>query len=310
MDPRPYERLSENPDFQEFIMEMVTRLGLTERERTLLQTPESYQEFAKCFVTPGADPHFNFGLYNLSGDTYVVGAIVTYFLTKIQYAQEVKEKRLSAKIPKEKFKPSSKLVDYFSKLKAKYVSIKVFNDISKLYGFEEFIVMGQRDQDDDLNDRIASDCLLAFMGCFELIVDRYVSMNRSHIYVKRFVNTMFDQLGVNYHPHNVYDYVTLLKETNDFTQPQNSSGYRYEVGQDKNDPNTTVLERVEYRNGIKNTKEKKRIEEVGIIYQRSEESKIVMSQRAYEWIKRLPDRPISTIRLHPTAEELNIEYLC
>lgn len=307
MDPRPFNQLSENHDFQEFIMEMLTRLGLREDEREFLQNPYCYQEFAKCFVTPGADSHFNFGLYNLAGDTYVVGAIVTYFLSKIQHAQDIKEKRLKSKIPKEQFKPSSKLVDYFSKLKAKYVSSKVFNEISKLYGFEDFIVMGPRDQEDDLNDRIASDCLLAFMGCFELLVDRFILMNRSHIYVKKFVNTMFDQLGVNYHPNNVYDYVTLLKETNDFTQPLLSNGYRFEVGQDNNDPNTTILKKIEYRNGAKI--DRGQIYELGTINQRSEESKIIMSRLAYEWIKRDKKRT-EPIRFPPTAEELNIESLC
>ena len=44
---------------------------------------------------------------------------------------------------------------------------------------------------------------------------------------------------------------------------------------------------------------------------RSEESKIEMSRRAYEWIKTNPDRiRMNSIRYCPTPEELNIESLC
>lgn len=313
---RPYEIIAVRDGFEDFIKEIMIRLGVKEEDFSLLFSAENKEknikEFAKCFVTPNADPHINYSIYNVAGGTYLNGGIVMFFLSAIQKSQEEKKRTTPS------FKPSPKLVDYFSKLKAKYVSNKEFEKISKYYGFDEFIIYGDHDPINDIKQSILSNSLQAFFGCFELLVDRYVRMHCSHIYISRFVTYIFNTLQINYHPSNVYDIITLLKESNDVLYPllrnqynQNiQKGTRYEVDVNKDDPNEFVLYKVDYQ--YTKPIQKTIVTDV-LSISKSDENKKIISQRAYDWIKEKiqpPPKRSSSVILPPTPEELNIELLC
>ena len=88
---RPYEIIAAREGFEEFIKEIMLRLGVKEEDFSLLFSDENKEqnikEFAKCFVTPNADPHINYSIYNVVGGTYLSGGIVMYFLSEIKKAQ-------------------------------------------------------------------------------------------------------------------------------------------------------------------------------------------------------------------------------
>lgn len=235
---RVYETVSINPRFRTFINDLIMRMGLSEADLKVLFSPvnenNNYKEFAKCFVTKQADQFYNYEVYELLGDACLNNSIITYLFHQINAAQE--QKRLHDPT----FRPSVQLTDYFNKLKAACISAKELDDIAKRLGFEDFLVKGNL-SGDPRNlftdpDKMYSDSLEAFVGCFEVLADRYLEHHYSHHYVSNFVNYIFNNRKIPYHPDMLYDYITLLKETNDYLRREHNSQYLL-----KNDSNVTYL---------------------------------------------------------------------
>lgn len=208
-----YERIAANPEFREFMIDILTRMGLTDHELGLLFSSKSidtnYKEFAKCFVTKAVDPHYNYEVYELAGDVCLNNSIVMYLLSSINAAQDQRKQRDPA------FKPSSMLTDYFNKLKAYYISKFYLKDLYHQFGFHKFLVKpGVRDLKVD-QDKCYSDSFEAFIGCFEVLCDRHLDDHYSHRYVSNFIKYIFNMKRVNYSPSLIYEPITLLKETND-----------------------------------------------------------------------------------------------
>ena len=307
-----YQLVASKPEFRVFVLEMLQRLGVSEYQ--LCDKRAVMLEFAKCFVTPNADPHFNYGLYHIAGGTYLNGSITMFFLEQIQKAiSRKKRENEQVGIP---FKPSTMIVDYFTRLKAKYISNNEFTTISQLYGFEEFIQY-EKDRDGKEirylvnGENIESSVFQAFMGCFECIVDRYVENYHSHMYTSNFVTTIFKQLEINYQPSHVYDIITLLKETNDYVKLTKNVQYQIEqipptlpYTYVKKDNKKDFLDI--YSAYILTPDGKTILQQIPIgQLPKSEENLIIMSQRLYDWLKSEGIR----VRSPPTVEELNIDFL-
>jgi hypothetical protein len=224
-----------------------------------------------------------------------------------QKVRESREKLASIK----EFEPDTRTVDYFNKLKAKYVSTKEYAYMATRLGFLDFIVMGPRDVHEE-QEAILEDCLEAFFGCFEMIIDRYVEMNYSHHYVASFMAYMSQARHINYHPDILYDYITLLKETNDMTKndallPNGTiqPGFKHELFFDNNASAWYV-----FYIDVK-TNHRNRIYEVPTINNKSKASQAEMSKRVLEYLKKNQAKfPTMKIKMAPTPEELGIEELC
>lgn len=310
--PLRYDELGQVGDFREFIRDLLLRMGLTDEQLDILFSARNrdmnFNEFAKCFITRSADPMYNYEMYELTGDTCLNKAIVMYFFKVLQSVQE--RKRLREEEKGRIYHPDVRLVDYFNKLKAAYISTKVFSDIARRLGFSDFIQLGPRDVRDEM-DSILEDSFEAFFGCFEILVDRYIQPHYSHHYVSSYVTYLFGSRHINYHPDIIYEPITLLKETNDatsrgFTNPSTgvtTPGYKHEVIYDEID---SLL--IAYH--INDKKKRTRIHEIAPIYNKSKPSQVIMAKRVLEYLKRYPDRfATQQIRAPPTLEELGLEEL-
>jgi dsRNA-specific ribonuclease len=232
-----YASKAQRADFREFINDLLLRMGLKEADLTLIFNKdhgnENYGEFAKCFITKNADPVYNYEVYELAGDGCINNAIIMYLFHKINSAQEGRRARDAARGMV--FKPNANVTDYFNKLKAMYISSKEFHDIAVRLGFDDYVEFGsaatRNPHDHRANadpDKILADSLEAFIGCFEVLGDRYLKHHYSHHYVSNFVNYIMNSRKVNYHPDYIYmDAITLLKETNDAFRFYSNPPYQY-----------------------------------------------------------------------------------
>lgn len=309
--PVRFDVLGKGETFREFIKDLLLRIGLTEDHLLILfsdtNRDKNFNEFAKCFITRSADAMYNYEMYELTGDTCLNKAVVMYFFKVLQSVQE--RKRLKEESEGRTFRPDVRLVDYFNKLKALYISTKIYSDIAKRIGFGEFIQMGPRDVRDEM-DAILEDSFEAFFGCFEIIVDRYIQPHYSHHYVSNFINYIFGSRHINYNPDLLYDYITLLKETNDatdrgFTNPETRefrAGYKHEVHFDVASESLVAYYVMD--------RKKTRIPEIAPIFNKSKPSQTIMAKRVLEYLKRHPERfATQQIRTAPTLEELGLEEL-
>jgi len=308
-----YQTLGKNPDFRDFITDIIIRMGLSSEDINKLFHPDSItttmNEFAKCFVTRAADERYNYEMYELTGDSCLNKAVVMYFYTVLQSTLERKKDK------EEKqgriFHPDVRMVDYFNKLKALYISTKEYYDIADRLGFREFLQLGPRDVRDEI-DKLLEDSLEAFIGCFEVMVDRCIQPYYAHQFVANFVKSIFTSRHINYHPDLLYDSITLLKETNDQTRQEIvssdgsiSGGYKYDYIHDKQS-NLLHAYSITLRTGAKT-----RIVEIESIYGNSKQNQVSMARRILNYLKRNPERfPPKTIKCPPTPEELGIEEIC
>ena len=223
-----YVTKAQRADFREFINDLLYRMGLKDSDLALIfnkdHGDDNYGEFAKCFVTKHADAVHNYEVYELAGDACINNAIIMYLFHKINSAQE--NRRARDKARGIQFKPNGNVTDYFNKLKAMCISAKEFNDISIRLGFEDYLELGNKDSVPYNYDplKIKGDSLEAFIGCFEVLGNRYLAHHYSHHYVSNFVNYIMNSKKVKYHPSNfnLFDPVTLLKETNDAFRNRNN----------------------------------------------------------------------------------------
>lgn len=236
-----YATKAQRADFREFINDLLLRMGLKEADLALIFNKEhgndNYGEFAKCFITKNADAIYNYEVYELAGDACINNAIIMYLFHKINSAQESRRARDASRGIV--FKPNANVTDYFNKLKAMCISSKEFHDIAVRLGFDDYIELGspaaRNPHDHRANadpDKILADSLEAFIGCFEVLGDRYLKHHYSHHYVANFINYIMNSRKVNYHPNNLWDAITLLKETNDAFRFRLNPPYQYVLEND------------------------------------------------------------------------------
>ena len=304
----PYLKIVAKPAFQDFVIDLFTRMGVSETDQLLLFGTEVREknmiEFAKCFVTQNADPNMNYEMYELLGDTCLNNAITMYMFKVIQATHDKKRRRVKS------FVPSHHMTDYLNKLKAAYISEKEFHDIASRMGFEDFVDYGPRDPNPkkDPEFKKLTDSFEAFFGCFEVLMDRFIEPHYSHQYVGNFIQYIFSTRKINFHPDYVYDSITLLKESNDKLK---NKGMTVTVGQDRNDSNNTVV----YLNRKLDSGQQlsEPIHEIGTLSGRMSAKHInqSMSQRALIYMKSHPELfDPKLIKIPPTPEELGIEELC
>jgi dsRNA-specific ribonuclease len=228
-EPR-YKVISVNPDFREFILDLIERMGLSAEHIELLfptnpalseRRNTNFGEFAKCFVSKYMDARYNYEVYELAGDACINNSVIMFLLKQILAAQH------QAKEIDPSFVPSIHLTDYYNKIKAVYISAKEYHDIATRLGFDQFLEIGRIPQNKESElDKILTDCFEAFIGCFELLGDRYLDSHYSHQYVTNFVNYIFTMRKINYQPSNCYDVITLFKETNDILRKRFTCEYK------------------------------------------------------------------------------------
>ena len=177
MSIRPYEILSVDPNFIEFILDLFTQMNLTEEDINILTHPklenEVLREFAKCFITARKDELYNYEVYELAGDVCLNSSVVIYLHRIIQATQE----RQLKKNPY--FLPDPRMKDYFNKLKSKYISNQQYAYFATQLGFDTIIENYLHE--DDIKDiqsqktvKFIPSAFEAFFGCFEFIMTKYI----------------------------------------------------------------------------------------------------------------------------------------
>jgi hypothetical protein len=287
-----YIRIASNTDFQEFITDLMLRMGLQKKDMDLIFPKENpvqcrlnYGEFAKCMVAKSVDPIYNYEVYELVGDACINTEIVVYLFKKINGATVSRTLR-----DKEKgivFRPRQNVTDYFNKLKAKVIQSKDFHEIASRLGFEDFLQMGPPTDRHYNPINMLADSLEAFVGCFESVCSRYLVHHYSHSYVSHFIDYIMDSKKINYHPRFLYDDITLLKETNDAFRNQGLPMYLLE-----SDGQNTFLQFKTFRRSGSKTEyvNSGRIEKVGTNFGNIKGNK-EMSKRALEYLKEISEMP-------------------
>jgi len=286
----PYEVIASQELFQEFIMDLIERMGVSKEDLTKLFSPvnkeKNMKEFAKCFVTKYADPIYNYEVYELAGDSSINNAIVMYFLNQIKSAQEEYKKTHPD------FIPGKNTIDYYNKLKSLYISVKELNDFATRLGFDEFLIIGdiapvkQKNPDFD-PDKLVTDSFEAFIGCFEFMVDRYLKHLYSHYYVSNFVHYLYTSRKIDYRPEVLYDYITLLKETNDTLRKTKRPPFQYIVKQNPEKTGTFLY----FVEGDMN----------GTVF-RASRSRIVPKVQSMQGILKVTENPMSRAALRYITE--------
>jgi len=293
-----YQELSKREDFRDFIRDLVIRfMKMTkEHEEILFKIDNIYEEFAKCFINSNVDPSYNYELYELVGDTCLNNSVVMYLFTVLNAALERTEKR--AKLESRKFERSPKLVDYYNKLKSVNVSTKEFNDIAECLGFRDFL---QYNSDPLHESKFLADSFEAFVGCFEVMINRHISNRYSHLYIDNFISYLFESKYINYNPYMLYDPITLLKETND--KLRQKKHYIYKLF---NQQNKFILKKIylDYKNCP--TGKEHIINDI-MLEGSGKDLEIKFSRMIYNYLLEQEPEYIKEI---PTPSELGIEELC
>jgi hypothetical protein len=306
----------QTPEFIEFITLLLEQMGLSKDDINILRENNAMDEFAKCFVTANKDPENNFELYELAGDVCINTAIVSYLHRILQTEIDVQLKKNPS------FNPDYRLKDYFNKLKSKYISNQHFKTIALQLGFEKFIMYGA----DDLrilltnpDEKFIASVLEAFFGCFEFVMSQFIKTKYSHAYVSSFISYIMHSLPINYNPDQIYDSVTLLKETSDqlrkFDKETKGSkiGFEFIIRQDQTH---TMVDKVRVDQIVdpiteKITEKKTVLERIVYELGTSKEDKNKTALKALKKIS--TDRRLESIRgfikVAPTAEELGIVNL-
>lgn len=207
-----YQVLAEQKDFQECVVDIVTRTGAPEEDmKKMFEEKDTYQEFAKCFVPFALDSVNNYELYEFVGDQSLNKATFNYIFRVLRSRIENKDKSI--------------VIGYIDALKAHYVSKKFYSDLAVNIGFTEFlhrVCFQQEAAFDALKERkpkklisLYEDVMEAFIGCLELTLDRFVGMHRGYAYVANFVYDLLSNVYIDFHPRSHWNHLRLLKETND-----------------------------------------------------------------------------------------------
>ena len=218
----PFKLLSENPDFQAMIKDMLYRSGIPdEKIRNVIRDQENqvrqnvYDEFAKCFVPEKVDKKNNYELYEFMGDSAVNKATISYLFRKLHPL-------LSAK-------GSASAVGYMDKIKSVYVSKQFLQSMCDHLGFDEFLyaiihnpkyehLLTQMKEVDEKENVVE-----AFFGCMEIQLDRYVGIYSGYGFISNLIIDILESMDINYDPSVLWSNVVLLKESNDSIKSYNTS---------------------------------------------------------------------------------------
>jgi hypothetical protein len=238
-----------------------------------------------------------------------------YLFNQINSSQQKKRERDPT------FEPV-RTVDYYNKLKANCVSGNEFYKISQRLGFSEYLRIGRDVTKANHEDKCYSDNFEAFIGCFEILADRYLGGHYSHNYVSNFVNYIYNSKKINYHPNEVYEDISLLKETNDSLRTKYNIEYQIKPSDSGTalyffDLNVNPQRQLHPKNIIssvyvnmnvpkENKLENQRLSRQALDYLKLKASGFVSPNASPDKDRKLLP---SDIKLPPTIEELGIEEL-
>lgn len=240
----PYLVLANDEEFQYIMRDMAERSGIPEEGmRALFYTRgndknmEVYQELAKAFIPQALDPKNNYEMYEMMGDKSINKAVVSYIF------------RTLYPLLSKSGHPES--VSYLNNVIATCVSTKSFVKMFELIGFNDilfkvigpkenfnmFVVKEQSGKRREKN--IQEDMMEAFVGCMEVMIDRYVKMFTGFMFINNLMIDVLDKMDIQYNPSYYWTDYQVIKETCDKIMSANNTRKRegktllpvYEFGQ-------------------------------------------------------------------------------
>jgi dsRNA-specific ribonuclease len=304
-----YMSLSVQQDFKDCVDDILARTGVPDEIITQMSSDNSnYQELAKCFVPEILDPIHNYELYEMIGDQTLNKAAFNYIFRIVHPRISGVDKKIT--------------VGYMDSMKQYYISTKFYSSMAQDIGFSEFFhqVCYQRPdlmpsivgRNSKTLDQLYEDLIEAFVGCLELLVDRYVGMHRGYAYVANFVYDLLSDIHINFDAAQYWSNHKLLKEANDRIDKYN-----------KDRPDARL------RNHLVTIENKKMIGVSGFVFKQGKNIQIQDSRQIpgiirtiendkvtdeivcgliIDYMKRLPEYA-SFIKGAPTPEQLGIEDL-
>jgi dsRNA-specific ribonuclease len=188
-------------DFRDLIYGLLKKGNLKPKYIKSLTTDESMEEFSKAFTSETADKYNNCEVFEQLGDLSANKFIVTYMYKRF---------------PKLNCTKGVKVV---ARLRINYGSKQSFFKIAQDLGFWSF-VSASRDERQRRMKPLLEDCLEAFLGCVECLLDERFRIGVGYAIVYDILESIFDDMSISLAYEDLYDPKTRLKELFDHHKAQ------------------------------------------------------------------------------------------
>lgn len=306
-----YVSLSKERDFKESIDDILARAGTPDEVIAQMTRDNStYEELAKCFIPAMLDPVHNYELYEMIGDQTLNKATFNYLFRILFPRISNVEKKVT--------------VGYMDTLKQFYISTKFYSRLAQDIGFSEFlhrvcyrrqnILVSIVGRDSKNLEQVYEDLMEAFVGCLELLLDRYVGMHRGYAYVANFVYDLLSDIHINFDARQYWSSHRILKEANDriFSHNQQNPQDRLKnfrvQNQGRRMVGVSVFEIGRGGNAQLHDVEKLPGINMPFEYDNKDSVEEAASASVIEYMKRIP-RYAEFIKEAPTPAQLNIQDL-
>ena len=199
MDIVPPPTIHPDVNFVPFIKSLLKKAKLKDMYIDKLTTPTCMFEWTKTFTSIGADPFYNYELYEAFGDATGNKIVVWY------YKQRFPEVFNKPYVKSGSMGP----VDILSKLKSNGVSKKTFGNYGKSLGFDKFI----RSTDEEKTSlSLEEDVFEAFLGCLETLIDTHIGEFVGYGICYNFMKPLMDQEKISLERDKLYDPISIMNE--------------------------------------------------------------------------------------------------
>lgn len=184
-------------DFNNFIKGVLVRAQINPKYMQVLTNKmDIYQQ---AFTAASFDPHNNYEILELLGDSSANKFLVWYFFRRFP--------QLNC--------PNG--VKVIARLKINYASKVSFSNISSKLGFWPYI---RASDDQKAQDRksLLEDVLEAFLGATELILDDFFQVGVGFAIINQILTPLFDDIPISLKHEDLYDAKTRLKELFDINR--------------------------------------------------------------------------------------------
>jgi dsRNA-specific ribonuclease len=179
--------------FKKMITSLLERGQLKAKYINILTNDENMELYSNAFTAASADPIKNYEIFEQLGDLSANKFIVWYAYHRFPQL----ECPLGVKV--------------VARIRINYGARQSFSQIADSLGFWPFISASMEDRSRKKKD-LLEDCLEAFIGCTEKILDKAYRPGVGYGIVFDILSDIFDKIPISLHYNDLYDAKTRLKE--------------------------------------------------------------------------------------------------